>query len=134
VGREFIEAESYTEDNGTLYVFDEENLPFVVSRLFFVCAPKGATRGKHAHRSGRQFLTVVNGRINVSMRTLSGKSFNYQLNTGQGVYMPALTWGVQEFVEQGSVLLVLCDSRYNESDYIRDEREFLKMSRKGLSR
>lgn len=119
-----VEAPAFTESNGSLFVFDEDQLPFPAARIFFVRAPAGAVRGKHAHRVGQQFLVVVAGRVNVVMTDLSGNRSVTELRVGQGVHLPARVWATQEFVEPESVLLVLCDLPYDEADYIREEGEF----------
>jgi len=122
------EARAFAEANGTLYVFDQDQLPFKAARLFFVRAPQGAVRGKHAHKVGHQFLTVVAGRVRVTMIEVSGARTSLELGIGQGVHLPPRVWATQEFIGSDSVLLVLCDLPYEEGDYVRDEDEFLLMT------
>jgi mannose-6-phosphate isomerase-like protein (cupin superfamily) len=123
------EAPAFIDANGSLHVFDVDLLPFCAARFFFVCAPVGALRGKHAHHVGRQFLAVVAGHVKVVMTDLSGNATAFNLRVGQGLYLPPQVWATQEFVEPNSVLLVLCDLPYDEEDYIRDEREFLALKK-----
>lgn len=119
-----VEAPAYEESNGSLYVFDEQQLPFAAARIFFVRAPAGALRGRHAHREGQQFLAVMAGRVSVEMTDLTGTRSVIELGVGQGVHLPSMVWATQKFVEPESILLVLCDLPYDEADYIRDEAEF----------
>jgi len=119
-----VKAPAFEETNGSLYVFDEQQLPFAAARIFFVRAPAGALRGRHAHREGQQFLAVVAGRITVDMTDLAGTRSVIELSVGQGVHLPAMVWATQNFIEPESILLVLCDLPYDEADYIRDEAEF----------
>ena len=119
-----IRARVLAGDRGSLYVLDSEDLPFTPERVFFVEAPPGTVRGHHAHHSGEQLLIVVAGSVSVTTIDVSGHSCARDLGVGQGLRLPALTWSTQEFNREGSVLLVLCDSQYDESDYIRDWQEF----------
>ena len=119
-----VRAPTFEEQNGTLYVFDTEQLPFVVRRVFFVRAPQGATRGSHAHRECQQFLVVVAGRIDVTTTDVHGTRKSTLLNVGDGMHLPAMIWTTQYFVEPDSILVVLCDLTYAEDDYIRDRPAF----------
>jgi len=116
--------QSLCEDNGCLTVFDETTLPFVVRRAFTVQAPAGAIRGQHAHRVSTQALVVLVGAVRVSLTDARGTT-DMVLHPGeQGLIVPPMIWCEQRYLDPLSVLLVLCDTPFNEAEYIRDFDEF----------
>lgn len=122
------QAFRHTAPNGSLFAFDADSLPITVQRVFFVVAPTGSRRGGHAHRECQQFLTVVSGSVLVELTTWGAPSNQIELQVGEGLLIPALVWAQQTFLEPNSILVVLCDQPYLESDYIRDFDLFEKMA------
>lgn len=102
-----------------------QDVPFTVDRLFTVSAPEGAVRGHHAHRQLQQFLICVHGAIEVVVDDGVRRQVYRLDHPSQALYLPAGIWGEQTYLEQGSVLAVLCDAPYDEADYLRDRAEFL---------
>ena len=102
-----------------------QDVPFIADRLFTVSAPARAVRGHHAHRALQQFLICVHGTIDVVVDDGATRRSFCLNHPSQALYVPAGIWGEQTYVENGSVLAVLCDAPYDEADYIRDRDEFL---------
>jgi len=46
-------------------------------------------------------------------------------NIGTGLLIPPGIWATQHYVEDNSVLMVLCDRGYEKDDYIRAREEFI---------
>ena len=44
----------------------------------------------------------------------------------RGILVPAGIWAEQRYRGPGTILMVLCDMRYDEADYIRDYDAFLR--------
>jgi hypothetical protein len=104
----------------------------IVKRAFWVTnVPAGEVRGFHAHRTGSQILFCLAGAISAKFEDAQGTEVFELLPNGFGVSMKNLVWGEQTFVEPNSVLLVLASNEYDESDYIRDREEFLRLIQKG---
>jgi dTDP-4-dehydrorhamnose 3,5-epimerase-like enzyme len=112
--------------NGKLTVIEGlKDVPFKIVRVFFVCGGVGALRGMHAHRECSQFLICLNGNIRVTCSD-GIKSKDIELvNSSQGLLIPPGIWCSQNYVEENSILAVLCDKAYNECDYIRDFNQFI---------
>jgi hypothetical protein len=89
--------------------------------------PSKETRGEHAHLSCEQFLICVRG----SCRLLADDGIDRAEilldSPDSGVYLPAMTWGVQYKYSEDAVLLVFASHYYDASDYIRDYSDFLKL-------
>jgi dTDP-4-dehydrorhamnose 3,5-epimerase-like enzyme len=122
-----VELPRHTADNGELVVIEEGHaLPFVARRMFTVRAPEQAIRGRHAHKQCSQFLICVHGHIDVLCD--DGKNTaRFVLNNGStGLLIPAGVWATETYIENDSVLSVLCDRRYEQDDYLRDYEQFLQ--------
>jgi mannose-6-phosphate isomerase-like protein (cupin superfamily) len=121
---EITQATHFDAENGVLRVLDSTLLPFDVVRLFFIDAPNGATRGQHAHVAGQQFFIVVSGSIEVHIEDPYREHHVFSLTPGDCLLVPPLHWASEHFQGEASVLLVLCDLRYTEDDYIREYVDF----------
>lgn len=114
-------------DNGRLIFLEEgSHYHFNAKRVFSVKAPSGSTRGQHAHRECNQLLVCLSGRVLVKL--YNGKEHQKCLlsETTHGIYIPAGVWAEQDYLDDESLLLVLCDMLYDEGDYIRSQEEYLK--------
>lgn len=108
-----------------------KDLPFIPKRFFLVYnVPSKKIRGEHAHKICEQFLICINGKITVLVD--NGKERNQvELDSpGKGLYIPAMVWGTQYNYSEDAVLLCFASENYNNSDYIRDYSEYLKLSNK----
>jgi len=108
-----------------------QSVPFFVNRFMHISdVPDGETRGKHAHKTNRQLLLCFQGRVEVKtiIKDESGQFIeeNHELNAGDFLYMPEITWGEQTYFDN-AILHVLCSKKYNEEDYVRDYEEFKEL-------
>jgi hypothetical protein len=118
----------HRSDKSSLFVFEEESLPFSVLRTFLVTADGGEVRGEHAHRECSQLLVAASGKIHVTVfNGFVSREFLLE-NSEQGLIIPPLHWATQKYVKNDSTLLVLCDRTFDEADYIRSFEEFRRLS------
>jgi dTDP-4-dehydrorhamnose 3,5-epimerase-like enzyme len=105
-------------------------IPFTPKRWFLVYGvPSAETRGQHAHRRCDQLLIAVSGSVLV---VVDDGHERQQFRLDQptlGLYLPAMTWGIQYGYSTDAVLLVLASEPYDPADYIRDYAEFLSLAR-----
>ena len=115
---------------GVLTVLDvNETVPFAVARLFYVSGvPAGLSRGGHAHYRCRQYMICQEGRLEVKM-TDGIEERSVELSGGQGLLVEAGIFAAQTYLDDNSVLLVLCDRPYEADDYIHGMETFLKYRR-----
>lgn len=125
IGMKRIEFESYLAPNGTLFVCDNRSAGFEIRRVFFVSAESGSIRGQHAHRHQTQLLACVSGSVLVEAVLPDGTEESVLLEQGFAVVVNPMIWTTQLFRTPNSVLLVLCDDYFDESDYVRTFAEFL---------
>ena len=121
-----IELPHYRREDGEIVVAEgSSQVPFAIARMFTLRAPKGATRGQHAHRRCSLLLLCVNGAVDIVNDDSHDKS-TFTLDRGNvGLLVPPTIWHSVIFRETNSVLVVLCDRHFQEEDYIRKYPDFL---------
>lgn len=108
-------------------VENHKNIPFEVKRIFYLYdIPGGQDRGAHAHKECHQFLIAASGSYEIEMddginrRTVS-------LNRPYfGLHIPPGIWAAEKSFSSGAICLVLASHKYDERDYIREYKEFIK--------
>ena len=120
------------KEQGVLRVFESEDVPFTVKRVFSVVNAKGdSKRGQHAHKICNQLICCVAGEVN-----LICDDGNTQIETllspvNETVLVPCGIWAEQNYLKDNSVIIVFCDQSYDEQDYIRDYDEYLEWIKVG---
>ena len=119
----------FTDERGSLFPMDFSELPFTPKRMFYVTdVPKGTTRGDHAHYVTRQLLICLNGEIIVGL--FDGyKTKEILIKSGESILVENMIWDYQKFMTGDDLLLVLCSTQFDDSDYINDKEKFIKISR-----
>jgi len=118
---------SYDDMRGSLMVAEfATDIPFVPQRTFVVHnVPSEDVRGEHAHRICEQFLVCLHGSVHVVVDD-GQVNREVRLDTpDRGIYMPAMTWGVQYKFSSDAVLMVFASHPYDSEEYIRDYGSFV---------
>ena len=123
-----VPVKEYCDEKGALRVTQEGDLPFSLKRVFWITqVPEDTLRGGHAHHSSQQVLICTQGQIEVNLEDLQGQRYQYHLEPGQpGLFIPALCWGEFIFKSEAQALCLASDE-FDESDYIRDYRQFKEL-------
>jgi dTDP-4-dehydrorhamnose 3,5-epimerase-like enzyme len=125
-----IEFPFHQENCGDLVVMEGELIPFSIKRVFNVRQQKGDIRGRHAHRECAQLLICSNGAVEVKC-DLSNRTDIFLLDRPNiGLFIPPGVWADQKYMKNNSILTVLCDRLFEESDYLRNYNDFLLFSQK----
>lgn len=112
-------------------VENHQNIPFSVKRIYYLYdIPGGESRGGHAHKALYQLVIAASGSFDV----LLDDGVNKKVVTLDRPYyglliVPGIWRELLEF-SSGAVCLVLASDVYDEGDYIRDYKEFLKFKKK----
>jgi len=126
-----ISIESIADDRGTLLVGEfPKSLPFQPARFFYIRdVPVGELRGNHAHKSNQQVLFCLYGKVNV--RVYDGIAWaEFSLEPGvTGLYLPALHWAEEQYLEFNTQLLVIASDPYDPEEYIRTLKELRELCR-----
>jgi hypothetical protein len=123
-----VKFDHHKVSDGDLVVAEghSDNVPFSIARVFNTRADKGCTRGRHAHRECTQLLICTNGTIKVICDDGKQTSTHILDKANYGLLIEPGIWSEQRYMEENTVLTVLCNLPYDASDYIRDRENFLK--------
>lgn len=105
---------------------NNQNIPFEIKRIFYLYdIPGGESRGAHSHKDCHQFLIAASGAFEVLLD--DGKAQRtVQLNRPYlGLHIPPGIWASEVNFSSGSICLVLASHEYDETDYIREYKDFL---------
>lgn len=108
---------------GFVWPFEFNNLPFTVKRIFIAGNnSKVLSRGNHAHKECHQILICISGQIECEARSIEGDRILVNLtdSSNSALYLPPMTWGIQDYKLPESKLLVLASHSFSEEDYIRN--------------
>ena len=122
-----LKLPSFVEAGSSLIVAESlAQISHTISRAFFVTSKTEQIRGNHAHRTCNQTLICVSGAVEVIV--IDGvNQRNITLDQPQkALSIPATIWATQIYKEEPSILLVLCDKLFEESDYIRTHSDFIE--------
>lgn len=122
------------KDIGYLSLFEQfRGIPFEIKRVYYTYdVPVGIKRGMHAHKKLKQIMWCPYGSIEIVIDDgLYRKS--YLLDSPEkALVMVKGLWRDIYWRKEGSVLCVAASELYDESDYIRDYNEFLKLAKEGF--
>lgn len=123
-----IQLQKHGDDRGSLIALeDQKNVPFAIRRVYYIFGTKNdVRRGLHAHKNLTQLAIAVRGSCRLLLDDGTDKVEVLLDDPAQGLLVEAMMWReVYEFSED-CVLMVLADSHYDESDYIRNYEEFIE--------
>jgi hypothetical protein len=109
-----------TAINGSLEV------PFEIRRVYYLYdVPSGEERGGHAHLELEQLIVSASGSFDLVLDDGVDRRIIHLNRPFLGVLMPSGIWRELTNFSAGSICLVMASLNYDESDYIRDYKEYL---------
>ncbi len=98
---------------------------FKTQRIFFLLPKKNCKRGGHAHKKCTQIFFSVKGTFKIKI--FNGKKVKRKIITPfmKGLVVKPMNW-VDLELKKGNVCMVLCDRKFEESDYVRNIEKFKK--------
>ena len=123
-----IELPKIHDPRGNLtFIENDRHIPFAVKRVFYLYdVPGGAERAGHALRECHQFLIAMSGSFDVVVYDGKDKQRFHLNRSYYGLHLPPMLWREMDNFSSGSVCLVLASEPYDEKDYYRDYREYLR--------
>ncbi|WP_456400376.1 sugar 3,4-ketoisomerase [Persephonella sp.] len=127
-----IELPKIHDTRGNLtFIEGGKHIPFEIKRVYYLYdVPGGATRGGHAHKKLQQLIIAASGSFDVILDDGYNRKKFHLNRSYYGLYIPTMVWRELDNFSTGAVCLVLASEYYDESDYIRDYEEFLRLARK----
>ncbi len=119
------------DERGSLIALEEyRNIPFEIKRVYYIFDTKeGVVRGKHAHKNLQQVLICVKGSCKILLDNGKERKVITLDSPDKGLYIGSFVWREMYDFSPDCVLMVLADKYYDEEDYIRDYKEFLKLAK-----
>jgi dTDP-4-dehydrorhamnose 3,5-epimerase-like enzyme len=126
-----IPLQAHGDDRGSLIALEEENnIPFEIKRVYYMFNTRdGVRRGLHAHRKLKQVAIAVRGSCRFVLDDGVERVEILLDNPGQGLLIDSCVWREMYDFSKDCVLMVLANSHYDESDYIRDYDDFLRIAK-----
>lgn len=123
----------HTNETGSLAFLESvRDIPFSIKRVYYIFdVAKGAHRGFHGHKKLQQVLICIRGSCKVLLDDGVEKAVVELNDPTEGLYGGNAVWREMFEFSSGAVLLVLASEYFDESDYIRDYKEFLSYVREG---
>lgn len=117
------------DERGSLVSLESnKNIPFEIKRAYFIFDTKyGVSRGFHAHRNIKQITICVSGSCRFILDDGYIREEVYLDNPSKGLLIEDLIWREMHDFSSDCVLLVLANEFFNEKDYIRDYKEFIRI-------
>ena len=125
-----IKLQSHGDDRGSLVALEAlTNIPFAIERVYYMFDTKiEVRRGFHAHKRLKQIAIAVRGSCKFMLD--DGKETQEVCldNPAVGLCLDPIIWHEMFDFSEDCILMVLADQVYDESDYIRDYAEFVKVA------
>lgn len=124
-----IDLPNFSDDRGSLIAVEAlKDIPFEIKRIYFLYSTdKNKSRGYHAHLDLKQLAICVKGNCRFILDNGHVREEVVLDSPAKGLYIDSLMWREMHDFSEDCVLLVLASDYYDESDYIRDYRQFEKL-------
>ena len=123
-----LNLELHHDDRGTLVLVGND-VYSQFTRLFCIAntSKSNSTRGNHAHRHSTQIFMCMAGPIKIEL--FDGKD-QYEIELtkfGEAIKVLPMIWS-RQFYSPESILMVMCDTPFSDSEYIHSMTEFLALT------
>ncbi|MBA4695977.1 MAG: WxcM-like domain-containing protein [Legionella sp.] len=106
------------------------NIPFDIRRVYYLYdVPKSQERGMHGHKQLEQLFIAIAGSFEILLDSGETKENFYLDNPTKGLYVKGGTWREIRNFSNGAVCIILASDFYDEKDYLREYKSFLKFAR-----
>lgn len=117
----------HSDRRGDLCLLGSGSIPgFDLRRIFYLYdVPAGQSRGAHAHRNTIEVIIAASGSFKVTITDINGTREHYLNNPGKCLIVQPYQWVELTDFSGGAIALVICNSPYDNSEYIREKAQFL---------
>ncbi|MBF6595768.1 MAG: WxcM-like domain-containing protein [Thermaceae bacterium] len=110
------------------FIEGQKHIPFEIKRVYYLYdVPGGESRGGHAHYKLEQLVIAASGSFDMILDDGKQKQRFHLNRSYYGLYIPKMLWREMDNFSSSSVCLVLASMMYDESDYIRNYDEFIRV-------
>lgn len=133
---QIIDIVKIADYRGNLSVLQHPStLPFLPARAYWISdVPSGMMRDGHAYHSSQELIVALSGRIEITTQSPDGSINHFTLSKpNEALYIPPKTWRELHDFATNSAVLIVSDTLYDESDYIRDKDCYNQMTNLNLT-
>jgi len=124
---QYINFPVIEDTRGNLAFIQNDILPFEFKRIYYLFdIPSNAYRGGHSHINQLQILIALSGSFEVILDDGIEKKTILLNKPNIGLLIPTGIWRELQNFSSGAVCLVIASDIFDETDYIRDYKDFLK--------
>ncbi|RAJ28018.1 WxcM-like protein [Gelidibacter algens] len=121
-----IDIPKIADPRGHLSVIEKDCIPFAIKRVYYLYdIPSDAYRGGHSHLKQESFVIALSGSFEVIVDDGKNRQKIMLNKPNIGLYIPTGIWREVENFSSGAVCLVLANTEFDESEYIRDYDDFI---------
>ncbi|MEK0042871.1 FdtA/QdtA family cupin domain-containing protein [Escherichia albertii] len=126
---EFIPLQKHGDDRGMLVALEQaKNIPFEIKRVYYMFGTQeNIRRGYHAHKKIKQVAIPVSGSCCFHLDNGHEKMEVVLDNPTLGLLIEPRVWHEMYNYSKDCILLVLASDIYDESDYIRNYEDFVRL-------
>ena len=130
---EIIELPIVHNLSGSITVLENDfNIPFEIKRVYYLYdIPMNSERGGHAHYELEQYVIAASGSFSFILDDGFSKREVFLNHPNKALHIKQGIWREMKGFSSGSICLVLASINYDESDYIRDYKQFLNFRKNG---
>jgi hypothetical protein len=124
-----IDISKIHSESGNITVLEnKKDVPFDVKRIYYLYdIPGGESRGGHAHYELEQYIVAASGSFDVILDDGENKKRITLNRPNFALHIVPGLWRELSNFSSGAICLVLASHKYDEKDYIRDYKEYLKI-------
>ena len=124
-----IHFPSHGDQRGQLIALEaNKTVPFDIKRVYYLFGTKeNLARGFHGHKNLRQVAVCVKGSCRFVLDNGKYRESIILDNASAGLLIDKLLWHEMHEFTPDCVLLVLASDHYDEADYIRSYKDFIKL-------
>lgn len=124
-----IPLQMHGDERGLLVAIEEnKHIPFNIKRVYYMYDTQTKVRrGYHAHKKTTQVAIVLKGSCKFLFDDGNTKQDITLDNPAVGLLIEPLVWHEMYDFSDDCILMVLADDFYDESDYIRNYDDFVKL-------
>ncbi|MFT4941426.1 MAG: dTDP-4-dehydrorhamnose 3,5-epimerase-like enzyme [Paraglaciecola sp.] len=129
---QWIEFPSLGDDRGSLVALEgNKTIPFDIKRVYYILGTQlGVSRGFHAHKALKQVAVCITGKCRMLLANGTEEAEVWLDSSTRGIVIEEMVWHEMHDFSPDCVLLVMASEHYDESDYIRDNEDFIRLTSK----
>ena len=125
-----MDLKVHGDNRGKLIALENnKDIDFEIKRVYWIYDTlPNEERGHHSHQNMEQIIVALDGACEFELDDGKKKETVLLNRPDRGLYIGKNIWRVMKNFSYGCKLMVLASDYYDESEYIRDYNEFLRIN------